>query len=480
MSVKSALTLPVVELIDTVIAGGYCVGCGACAASQGSNMRVQMNDYGMFTATHVDAGNQDQRVVCPFGENALNEDQIGAELFSGSAQYIDGLGYAVACYAGHVSDESIRAKGSSGGMGTWIILELLRQRKIDGVIHVGGSDDADGLPFGYKISTTEEEIINRAKSRYYPVEMSRVIRELRELPGRYAFVGLPCFVKALRLLAAADDGIQNRIAYTVALFCGHLKSKHFADFFAWQMGIKPGDLEGINFRTKLASRPASNYGITVTSRKTSHCQANSDYYGSSWGYGFFKYKACDYCDDVVGETADISVGDAWLPEYVADSGGTNVVVVRNMELAKIVNQAIVSGALAMKEVPASQVIKSQEAGLRHRREGLSYRLLQRDRGLTWRPKKRVKATDANVTARQQRIFELRERLAEESHLAFHDARNQNSLAAFQNRMEPLMRSYDAYYKPHWMENLRLRLRSQLARGRRGMIRVFSLMKFSNK
>ena len=36
--------------------------------------------------------------------------------------------------------------------------------------------------------------------------------------------------------------------------------------------------------------------------------------------------ACEFCDDVVGETADMSVGDAWLPGYVSDWRGTSVVV----------------------------------------------------------------------------------------------------------------------------------------------------------
>ena len=33
---------------------------------------------------------------------------------------------------------------------------------------------------------------------------------------------------------------------------------------------------------------------------------------ADWGMGIFKLGACDYCDDIVGETADISFGDAWL------------------------------------------------------------------------------------------------------------------------------------------------------------------------
>ena len=34
-----------------------------------------------------------------------------------------------------------------------------------------------------------------------------------------------------------------------------------------------------------------------------------------WGAGFFQNPACDWCDDVVAETADIAFGDAWVEPY---------------------------------------------------------------------------------------------------------------------------------------------------------------------
>ena len=37
-----------------------------------------------------------------------------------------------------------------------------------------------------------------------------------------------------------------------------------------------------------------------------------------WEYGYFKYKACDFCDDIFAECADITVGDAWLSRYKKD------------------------------------------------------------------------------------------------------------------------------------------------------------------
>ena len=43
-----------------------------------------------------------------------------------------------------------------------------------------------------------------------------------------------------------------------------------------------------------------------------------------WHYQYFKHNACNFCDDVFGETADITFMDAWLPEYVRDYKGTSL------------------------------------------------------------------------------------------------------------------------------------------------------------
>ncbi|PHQ36753.1 Coenzyme F420 hydrogenase/dehydrogenase, beta subunit C-terminal domain [Rhodopirellula bahusiensis] len=452
------------SLQSTVINNGMCIGCGMCASANPKTYSIALSDSGMYTA--VSSGEQaDDKaaVVCPFGDGVPDEDQIAKELYPAATGYTQGIGYYADCYAGHVSVPGIRDAGSSGGMGTWVLVELLNSGEIDGVLHVSGADDRDGVPFAYTISKTEQEIRARAKSRYYPVEMSKVLQQLRQLGGRYAVVGLPCFIKGLRLLASQDAQIGDRVAFTVALFCGHLKSSRFADFFAWQAGIKPGQLESVNFRTKLPDRPASNYGITVKGADIDHCRSNLEYSGSSWGYGFFKYTACDYCDDVVGETADISVGDAWLSEYVDDSRGSNVVVVRNEVIRRLVDAGVTRGELALASVDPDVVVQSQEAGLRHRREGLSYRLFQRDKRALWRPQKRVAAKADHLTPRQHRIFELREAIAAQSHTAFKTAIGEGSLQKFFDLMKPLLEQYDALYRPNAFVRFKTYGRKQLSR-----------------
>jgi coenzyme F420-reducing hydrogenase beta subunit len=64
----------------------------------------------------------------------------------------------------------------------------LRTGVIDGAAHVVATADPqhEGRFFRYQISRTEAAIRAGAKSRYYPVELSEVLRTIRAVPGRYA------------------------------------------------------------------------------------------------------------------------------------------------------------------------------------------------------------------------------------------------------------------------------------------------------
>ncbi|WP_280807306.1 Coenzyme F420 hydrogenase/dehydrogenase, beta subunit C-terminal domain [Variovorax boronicumulans] len=134
-----------------------------------------------------------------------------------------------------------------------------------------------------------------------------------------------------------------------------------------------------------------------------------------WGSGFFQNEACNFCDDVVSETADIAFGDAWLEPYTSDGRGTNVVIVRSAALQALVDRGIEDGRLAPSPVDADFVARTQAAGLRQRREGLAYRLSWHRTGL--RPVKRVRA-DARLPWRRKLVYRTRAAISSGSRRLF--------------------------------------------------------------
>ena len=63
----------------------------------------------------------------------------------------------------------------------------------------------------------------------------------------------------------------------------------------------------------------------------------------NWAFGAFQPAACNSCDDVFAETADVVFGDAWLPQYTDDWRGTNVVVTRSPEADRILADGVRDG-----------------------------------------------------------------------------------------------------------------------------------------
>lgn len=450
------------DLANTVVANGCCIGCGVCTFSL-RDVAIELDRFGRYQAVRssfaeqgVDAGSgSDLGAVCPFADGTPSEDEIAHEVFGASPSLHPGLGRFRSTWAGAVAEGSFRQQGSSGGLVTWLCSELLTKGHVHGVINVCSTHPSTGPPneklFAFQIARAPQELRAAAKSRYYPVELSEVLRAVRTGPeAEYALVGVPCFIKAVRLLAAADPLARRRFKYFIGLVCGHLKSAAFADMLAWQCGIEPGNLKGIDFRVKKDKGRADQYGIAVTGISAGHScsvtRCNRDFYGQLWGLGFFKYEACDYCDDVFAETADVSVGDAWLPPYVNDPGGTNVLVVRHPLFQELIDAGLAEDRLRLRRLPPHDVARSQDAGLRHRREGLAYRLQVRARNGVWAPHKRVEPS-ARVSRRFRLTHELRMQLAAESHLAFATARDAGDFGVFTARMDPLIAAYEKGRRP---------------------------------
>jgi len=448
------------KLKNTVLSGDYCIGCGICACYS-KNISIKFDEYGKYIAV-LNCNNEnicDQSIPCPFANDSPNEDEIATNLFKNNCkQHSAETGYYNQLLAAYVVSNDFRINGSSGGCVSWLLCEMLNAGLVKKVIHVGQNPNRKNPKepiFKYKISSTKIDIKRSAKSKYYPAELSEVLESVRNDPGPYAFVGVPCFVKAIRLVAYNDTLIRNRIKYCIGLVCGHLKSSHFADLFAWQCGIKPGDIGHIDFRVKNSSRKADQYGITVISWRNPELRVtkpNFEFFGHLWGYGFFKYNACDYCDDVFAETADITFGDAWLPQYRDDGMGTNIIILRNPELTKIILNGILTGKVKANQISLNDIIKSQHAGIRHKREGLKYRIFLKQKNKLWYPPKRVPANH-KFNRRFKQIQKCRMELSQRSHIVFKKAIDINDFSFFYELMSNIIKKYDNLYRPQLFQKI---------------------------
>lgn len=435
----------------SMVASNLCIGCGSCVAVAPGDARasIDFDPHGLLRPRSegpwFEHPSDLVASACPFSPMAADEDTLAEELFADPGILHTAAGRFLNAFVGSVTESDYRSNGSSGGMVSWVLTELMRTGAIDGVAHVAAVDDprTDGRFFRYRISRSFEEIREGAKSRYYPVEMSDVLRTIRSIAGHYAVVGVPCFIKAVQLLRRQDPILRERIVATLGLFCGHMKSARFVESFAWQMDVPIGHVETVDFRLKDPARPASTYtaAFTLDNGQT----VRRDWWNlvdGDWGAGFFQDPACNFCDDVVAELADISFGDAWVEPYASDGRGTNVVVVRTPAMLRLIEAGMSDGRLALEVVDGDFVERTQAAGFRQRRVGLGYRLTWL-RSVPVMPRKRVAPRSSGITLRRKLVYRMRAAITYGSHRMFRLARAVRWRGLFIGWARPVVAIYHA-------------------------------------
>lgn len=429
-----------ISTIQQVLENQLCVGCGACAVAMNS-IEISRDEFGIPRADISKLSKREienASRVCPFSSSAMNEDALSKNLFSAiTTHQHPGVGYYLSVFAGRVLDDEKLMGSSSGGLTHWICTRLLENGHIDGVVHVGGTNK-EGELFSYTVSSTVEDLLRRRKSQYYSVSFDQVVKRILSTNKRYAFVGVPCYVKAIRLLSNESTEIRQAFPYTLALVCGHMKSPAFAESLAWQLGVKPNQLQSVDFRVKCPGKPVHDYSFTAVSKDgTPYSETSNILFGSLWGHAAFQLNACDYCDDIFGETADACFGDAWLQRFSREWRGTNILVIRNSLIAELFAEGHKRGEIILEKLSIEDLIESQAGNFRHRWDGLSERLRERISNHQQVPKKRIQPGSRTVKSKRAEIVKLRQKMAKQSHISFLKAKQNDDLDFYIREMSPL-------------------------------------------
>ena len=450
------LTFDIKEVIDN----DYCIGCGTCVAIAPETFEAYLDfKTGQIKAkyktqsNHQDWANADQ--VCPFSSASLNEDEIADIYKYDGIKYNERIGHYQSIYVSRVSDSSIYKKASSGGIIRWLLQKLLNEGKVSSVICVIPGEGRS--LFKYAILNSVDDIINSATSSYYPVEWSEILSIIEKTDKPIAITGLPCFIKGLKNYIRAK-GLNPSLFITVGLICGHLKSTFYAFMLAEQLNIRPSDLRSINFRKKMPNTLANNKGVAVRSTldtsKEEVVTTVKQLFGTDYGFGLFKYKACDFCDDVFAETADVVVGDAWIPKYL--NQGNSLLVTRGNLVDAQIQKYTQKGELITDRITIDEAIASQDAGLRHRKDTISYRLYLEKKKKKWVPLKRSYSHN-RFSIRTKLIQRLRILAREKSTEYYYHNLQAPNFRRFKAKVNYLFGIYKSLYGKVWLRPLKLLL-----------------------
>jgi len=274
------------------------------------------------------------------------------------------LGSYVSCYCGFAKDERVRQSASSGGMITAILIDLLEKGEIDGAVVVRMNQDRPPLPEMF-VARTKEEILGASKSKYGPVHLEKALSDIRQSPGeRFALVGLPCHVQGSRKAQLAGVLRPNQIVVTLGLFCGHGASLDLTKFLMKKYGVDGSSVRAIDYR----SGGWPDYGYQFEGENTRRfVPFKRSVLGTAWVHNLFTPRRCLVCTDLTAESADISFGDAWLPEFTdrpnGDRTGWSIVVCRNERWREYLEGCETGHKLHLQKISPEMVERSQAGGL---------------------------------------------------------------------------------------------------------------------
>ncbi|MFN4894939.1 MAG: Coenzyme F420 hydrogenase/dehydrogenase, beta subunit C-terminal domain [Pseudomonadota bacterium] len=300
--------------LGKIVDGGLCHRCGSCVGICPTGvLGLDSEDYPSVVKLSACTDCDLCVKVCPGDEFDIH--QAYREVYNEEAELSSTHGHFTHAYLSYATDPLIRERSTSGGLVTAILLDQLRTGAIDGAIVITSDENQlwKGKPI---VARTEQEILGAMKSKYAICPTNSVFHEIREIPGRYALVGLPCqihgFVKAARL----DQRLRERVVLTLGLFC-HAAVEHEALKIIWSsLGDK------VRGATRYISRVGKHPG-------TPHLEMQDGslypvYFGQKRGYRpssmeiinivyrLYTPARCLTCFDASAEFADIAVGDPWM------------------------------------------------------------------------------------------------------------------------------------------------------------------------
>ena len=315
--------------VENALANNMCSGCGLCSAKP-DKMVIAYDGFARPKEPIIDDLSE---AGCP-----------GAGLTQNSKEKYDSLwGPVVESFTGYSSSPEIRRMGSSGGVLTGILDYCLTQKLVDEVIQIGASIE-NPIRNQVNFVSQPESLLDNAGSRYSPSSPLSVIREIIGNGKKYAFIGKPCDVAALRSLTESNNKLKEQFPVLLSFMCAGVPSEFATKDILEEMDVSEKEL--IGFRYRGDGWPGLTTAVTKDGRKKTMT------YNDSWGQVLNKklQPRCKICVDGTGESSDITCADAWhesengFPSF-EEKDGRSLIITRTKFGNELLAKAIRDGAI---------------------------------------------------------------------------------------------------------------------------------------
>lgn len=349
--------------LSQIIDGGLCHRCGSCIGICPTQV-LGRDDQDYPRVNNLSACTDCDLCVkvCPgdeFAYKAFSKQTFGQETPATVTH-----GFFQKGAIAYATDPWVREHSTSGGVVTALLVDLLERGEIDGALVIGSDDEVlwKGRPF---IARSRTDLLAAMKSKYAISPTNVGFQEIREVPGKYAVVGLPCQVHGVVKARSLDPQLRERIVLTIGLFC-HAAIEHEAFELLWEhLGSHTKDAK--RFISRVGKHPGTPY------LERADGTLYPVYFGHKNGYRpssieminilyrLYTPERCLTCFDSTSEFADIAVGDPWMAPPEDDVNfyqGWSFVIARSENGVKLLSRLVDDGKMHLRDLTTAETLAS--------------------------------------------------------------------------------------------------------------------------
>jgi len=340
--------------ITFVTKNNLCFGCGACGVScHADSISFYMTNAGRL---HPKI---DYKIcsncgvcydICPSID--LNNRIVvnnGIDPFEGKV---------VSSYMGRTLNQKLYLNSQSGGMVTEVLSYLFDQKLIQYALVV--KMDFASIPKpSYFLAKSSDELYQSQKSLYAPVDLLSALKNIKNITGNIAVVGLPCHIEGIVSLIKHKPKLYIKVKYKLGLICDGVLSNIASDYFSSFTTKK----HRINYKNKeVPNYMQANVTLEFEDGERKIIESKERFLLKE----IVTPPRCQLCFDKMNIYADIVFGDPWGIEKYDKVNGDSVVITRNKKGQDILNELLEKKRVFLKKVKYKTILNGQE--IERRRE----------------------------------------------------------------------------------------------------------------
>ncbi|MES9942761.1 MAG: Coenzyme F420 hydrogenase/dehydrogenase, beta subunit C-terminal domain [Candidatus Thiodiazotropha sp. 6PLUC2] len=259
-------------------------------------------------------------------------------------------------YHAYAEDPAVRTNAASGGVGSALLIELLKAGEITGALVCNTSIEAGKVRAHFSIACSEQEILDAQGSKYVETAfMKEALPLIRGFDGTVAVVGLPCDITNLSRWIDKDPQLASKVRLKIALVCGHNSRTELIDGITRKLENQAGGtLQSYRFRRgHWRGQLEAIFDNKTTIKKP------FSYFSLYQNLFFYSEKKCLVCHDHFGYHADISLGDVWAYRFKDDPIKKTGLIVRTDAGERAWSIALESNRIVSTDLDITDILDGQ-------------------------------------------------------------------------------------------------------------------------